>query len=146
MTSQKFKPVDCNRGCGQLVYFDRTSENGWSQTGKMVPLQWSEEKGPTDEGHQCPNSDYNKRRMGGQQTTAVGGGRREPPVPSGTEMILGNTLDILSKIELVLQRVEAQAQLTYSIRRDMDKLIKAQLGESGSLEGTSETDNDATGT
>lgn len=129
MTSPKFRPVECNRGCGQQVYFDRQSENGWSSSGKMVPLQWDEDKGPTDTGHQCPNSDYNRSRKGGggsgsQQTTT---GAREEKVPSGMEMVLGNTLDILGKVEMIVQRVEAMGKQLYSLQKDIDAIKASPL-------------------
>lgn len=112
MTTSRFKPLECNRGCGQMVYFDRQSENGYSKNGKMVPLQWDEKEGPTDTGHQCPNSDYNRNRGGPGTSTTT---QSREVTPSGMEMVLGNTLDILGKVESLTQKTDAQGRLIYEI-------------------------------
>ena len=142
------KPQQCNKGCGQMLYFDRTDPLGMSQSGKPVPLEWDD--GPSGNPHNCPKSDYNQQRRGGPNMTTV----QQPTRPTNTEssaadamttqekqMFIANQLDALGKIELIISRLEALQQLAYGTDKKVTKLLENEIGNPLDDDGDSQREN-----
>lgn len=142
------KPQQCNKGCGQMLYFDRSDPLGMSQSGKPVPLEWDD--GPSGNPHNCPKSDYNQQRRGGPNMTTV-----QQPMSANTEssaaadamttqekqMFIANQLDALGKIELIISRLEALQQLAYGTDKKVTKLLENEIDNPLDDDGDSQREN-----
>lgn len=129
------KPQQCNKGCGQMLYFDRTDPLGMSQSGKPVPLEWDD--GPSGNPHNCPKSDYNQQRRGGPNMTTVQQPRAttttiessaDPMTTQEKQLFIANQLDALGKIELMLSRLEALQKVVFGTDKKVTKLLENEIG------------------
>ena len=126
------KTPECNRGCGQRVWFDwnaKAGDPGRSDFGKLRALQVSEEGQMLNEIHDCPNSTYGKQSAqsgsGGTTTRTTGAAA----VSSGNvEAVLGNTMDIIARIEKLetqigqsLTQIALVSRLLFQISEKIDR-------------------------
>lgn len=116
----KEKTPQCNKGCGQRVWFDwsaKAGEPGRSDFGKMRALQVSEAGEMLNQIHECPNSTYGKRGGGnGQQTKA-------PTLDTTTiETLLGNSYDHSARLEKMETTVNMIGTLDQQLSGKIDKL------------------------
>ena len=66
------KTTKCNKGCGQLIWFNwdaKAGEPGRSDFGKLIPLQVSEDHELLNERHNCPKSTWGKTTEVSQQSS-----------------------------------------------------------------------------
>lgn len=131
MANSKTPP--CNRGCGQLVWFNwgaKAGEPGRSDFGKLRPLQVSEDGEMLNEIHECPNSDFNKKR--------TNGGAKVGNVQ--IEGVLGNTMDIIARLEKQETQISLIASILPQISRKLDTLIgQTHINNNNSESTNSET-------
>lgn len=142
------KPQQCNKGCGQMLYFDRTDPLGMSQSGKPVPLEWDD--GPSGNPHNCPKSDYNQQRRGSgpnmttvqqPRTTTTIESSADPMTTQEKQLFIANQLDALGKIELMLSRLEALQRLAFGTDKKVTKLLENEIGNPLDDDGDSQREN-----
>jgi hypothetical protein len=110
----------CRNECGQRVWFNwsaKAGEPGRSDFGKLRPLQVSEEGECLNETHDCPNSDYNRKQQSRQVPTSS---TSTTTTYSGMEAVLGNTLDIIARIEKIDHQLALISRLLFQLSNKLN--------------------------
>jgi len=133
----KQPPLICRNGCGQQLWFDwerKFDDLGYTQNSEKpnIPLEVAEDGEHLPRKHQCPNSEYAKKQQEGKEADRGGSYRNDTTKENlstvALQGILGNTLDLLAKLD--------------KLQNSFDELVKEQKGNPLDDDGDSSREND----